>query len=60
MVGRPPTRSSFRLEALLFEWPAIACLKEIWPVTEQAIETRTRQNRKNVTVSPPHELQAGK
>src|SRR6516164_4584210 len=36
MASRPPTRSSFRLEALLFEWLAIACLKKIWPATEQA------------------------
>src|SRR5262245_38852225 len=55
MASTPRPRSSFRRDALLFECSAIACLKKIWPVTEQAMENKTRQNMKNVTVSPPRE-----
>src|SRR5258705_13860465 len=53
MTNTPPARSSRRRGRVLVDWSDMACLKKIWPVTEQATENTTRQKKKSVTVSPP-------
>jgi hypothetical protein len=53
IANTPPARSSRRWVRVLMDWSDMACLKKIWPVTEQATENTTRQKKKSVTVSPP-------
>jgi hypothetical protein len=53
MANTPPARSSRRRVRVLIDWSDMACLKKIWPVTEQATENTTRKKKKSVTVSPP-------
>jgi hypothetical protein len=48
MANTPPARSSRRWVRVLMDWSDMACLKKIWPVTEQATENTT------TTVSPRH------